>query len=100
MTGGSVWMFAGSMALVVSSSVSSGPGGRLSRSSTLARSAKLLRVIEPLVPLLFLPVLDEDIVMLPEMGNGRGPTGNRCRVTARRFTMSTGWTAEDSSTDG
>src|SRR5712691_8078615 len=55
------------------SSTSGGPGGRLSRSRTLASSEKLLRVIEPLVPLLFLPLLDEDIVLLPE-GNGNDPT--------------------------
>src|SRR6266568_7116146 len=68
LTGGSVRVLAGSMALAISSSVSGGPGGRLSRSRTLASSAKLLSVIEPSVPLLFLPLLDEDIVMLPEMG--------------------------------
>jgi hypothetical protein len=32
-------------------------------------------VIEPLVPLLFLPLLNEDIVIAPKQGNGRGPTG-------------------------
>ena len=86
-------MLAGSMALAISSSVSGGPGGRLSRSRTLASSAKLLRVIEPLVPLLFLPVLDEDIVVLPEMGTAVIRQENPCRVTASGFTMSTGWAA-------
>src|SRR6266568_2131965 len=65
MTGDSVWAVTDSIGLVVSSSVSGGPGGRLWRSRTVASSAKLLRVIEPLVPLLFLPVLDEDIVIAP-----------------------------------
>jgi hypothetical protein len=50
-------------------------------------------VIEPLVPLLFLPVLDEDIVVLPEMGTAVIRQENPCRVTASGFTMSTGWTA-------
>src|SRR5579859_8182927 len=100
MTGVSVWVVAGSLALVVSSAMLGGPGGRLSRSRTLASSAKLLRVIEPLVPLLFLPLLNEDIVVLPEMGTAVPRQENRCRVTARRFTMSTGWTAPNSPTDG
>src|SRR6266699_2288942 len=73
MTGGSVSVVAGSMALGVSSSASGGPGGRLSRSRTLASSAKLLRVFEPLMPLLFLPSLNEDIVIAPEDGNGHDP---------------------------
>src|SRR5207302_1619042 len=60
----------------VSSTASGGPGGRLSRSRTLASSEKLLRMIDPLVPLLFLPVLDEDIVIAPEQGNGRGQARN------------------------
>src|SRR6266851_7379646 len=93
MTGGSVWVVAESMALAVSSSASGGPGGRLSRSSTVASSAKLLRVIEPLVPLLFLPLLDEDIVVLPEMGTAVTRQENPCRVTASGFTMPIGWTA-------
>ena len=78
MTGGSVWVVAESMALGVSSSVSGGPGGRLSRSRTLASSEKLLRVIEPLVPLVpLVPLLflDEDIVSAPEQGNDRDLTG-------------------------
>src|SRR6266851_433571 len=75
MRGGSVSVVAGSMVLAVSSSASGGPGGRLSRSRTPASSEKLFSVIEPLVPLLFLPLLDKDIVVAPEQGDGRGPTG-------------------------
>src|SRR5712692_9861977 len=68
MTAGSVSVVVESMALGVSSSVSGGPGGRLSRSRTPASSEKLLSVIEPLLRLLFLPSLNEDIVIAPEQG--------------------------------
>src|SRR6266849_789648 len=50
-----------SRVVLAASSESAGPGGRLWRSRTSASSEKLLSVIEPLAPLLF---LEEDIVVL------------------------------------
>jgi hypothetical protein len=80
-----------------SSLESAGPGGRLLRSRTVANSEKLFSVIGPLVPLL---LLDDNIVVALGEGNGDCRHENRCRVVARRFTMSTGWTAANSPTDG